>query len=79
MRMGTVWINDFNVYFPHAPWGGYKQSGIGHELGKLGLDEYTETKHIFHNLAPAAINWFQVKIVGGIMKNGFKYESRTYV
>lgn len=59
MRMGTVWINDFNLYFPHAPWGGYKQSGIGRELGKAGLEEYTETKHIFHNLKPEAINWFQ--------------------
>lgn len=58
MRMGTVWINDFNVYFPHAPWGGYKQSGIGHELGKLGLAEYTQTKHILHNLKPEVMNWF---------------------
>ncbi|SET52991.1 betaine-aldehyde dehydrogenase [Salinibacillus kushneri] len=58
MRMGTVWINDFNLYFPHAPWGGFKQSGIGRELGKPGLEEYQETKHIFHNLAPEPINWF---------------------
>lgn len=58
MRMGTVWINDFNLYFPHAPWGGYKQSGIGRELGKLGIEEYTETKHIFQNLKPEPINWF---------------------
>ncbi|MDV2581547.1 betaine-aldehyde dehydrogenase [Alkalibacillus haloalkaliphilus] len=58
MRMGTVWINEFNVYFPHAPWGGFKQSGIGRELGKLGLEEYTETKHILHNMNPEPINWF---------------------
>ncbi|WP_270179794.1 betaine-aldehyde dehydrogenase [Alkalihalobacillus sp. CinArs1] len=58
MRMGTVWINEFNLYFPHAPWGGFKQSGIGRELGKLGLEEYTETKHIFQNLKPETINWF---------------------
>lgn len=58
MRMGTVWINEFNLYFPHAPWGGYKQSGIGRELGKLGIEEYTETKHIFQNLKPEPINWF---------------------
>ncbi len=58
MRMGTVWINDFNLYFPHAPWGGFKQSGIGRELGKSGLEEYTETKHIFQNLKPEPINWF---------------------
>lgn len=58
LRMGTVWINDFNLYFPHAPWGGFKQSGIGRELGKIGLEEYTETKHIFQNLKPKPINWF---------------------
>ncbi|SFE04447.1 aldehyde dehydrogenase (acceptor) [Lentibacillus persicus] len=58
MRMGTVWINDVNLYFPQAPWGGYKQSGIGRELGKTGLEEYQETKHIFQNLKPESVNWF---------------------
>ena len=58
MRMGTVWINEFNVYFPHAPWGGFKQSGFGRELGRQGLEEYTETKHIFRNIKPEAMNWF---------------------
>ncbi|MFD2762047.1 betaine-aldehyde dehydrogenase [Lentibacillus juripiscarius] len=58
MRMGTVWINDVNLYFPHAPWGGYKQSGVGRELGKTGLEEYQETKHIFQNLKPEPVNWF---------------------
>ncbi|SFB28824.1 betaine-aldehyde dehydrogenase [Lentibacillus halodurans] len=58
MRMGTVWINEFNLYFPHAPWGGFKQSGIGRELGKPGLEEYQETKHIFQNLNPEPLNWF---------------------
>src|SRR5699024_6814465 len=50
MRMGTVWINDVNNYFPQAPCGGYKQSGFGRELGKTGLKEYQEQKHIFTNL-----------------------------
>ncbi|GGK02216.1 betaine aldehyde dehydrogenase [Lentibacillus kapialis] len=58
MRMGTVWINDVNLYFPQAPWGGYKQSGIGRELGKTGLEEYQETKHIFQNLKPEPVKWF---------------------
>ncbi|RYG72034.1 betaine-aldehyde dehydrogenase [Lentibacillus lipolyticus] len=58
MRMGTVWINDVNLYFPQAPWGGFKQSGIGRELGKTGLEEYQETKHIFQNLKPEPLNWF---------------------
>ncbi|WP_437181948.1 betaine-aldehyde dehydrogenase [Salirhabdus salicampi] len=59
LRMGTVWINDFHPYFAQAPWGGYKQSGIGRELGKPGLEEYTETKHIFTNLDPQPVHWFK--------------------
>ncbi|MBI9109575.1 betaine-aldehyde dehydrogenase [Maridesulfovibrio ferrireducens] len=58
LRFGTVWINDFNVYFVQAPWGGYKQSGMGRELGHIGLEEYTEVKHIFRNHAPEPFNWF---------------------
>ncbi|SDJ05015.1 betaine-aldehyde dehydrogenase [Alteribacillus bidgolensis] len=58
LRMGTVWINDFHPYFAQAPWGGYKSSGIGRELGKQGLEEYTEVKHVFENTAPQPINWF---------------------
>ncbi|WP_221564639.1 betaine-aldehyde dehydrogenase [Alkalihalobacillus sp. TS-13] len=59
LRLGTVWINDFHPYFAQAPWGGYKQSGIGRELGKQGLEEYTEVKHIFENHNPEPINWFK--------------------
>ncbi len=61
MRMGTVWINDFNIYFAQAPWGGYKQSGIGRELGQMGLEEYTEVKHVYQNHATEAANWFGAK------------------
>jgi len=58
LRMGTVWINDYHPYVPQAEWGGYKQSGIGRELGRAGLDEYRETKHIWHNVRPAPQRWF---------------------
>lgn len=60
LRFGTVWINDFNVYFVQAPWGGYRQSGLGRELGRMGLEEYTEVKHIYQNHATQPINWFGV-------------------
>lgn len=60
LRFGTVWVNDFNVYFTQAPWGGYKQSGLGRELGRMGLDEYTEVKHVFQNHQPKPVNWFGV-------------------
>ena len=58
LRMGTVWINDYHPYVPQAEWGGYKQSGIGRELGSAGLDEYRETKHVWHNVRPAVQGWF---------------------
>ncbi|HAC5789030.1 TPA_asm: aldehyde dehydrogenase family protein, partial [Listeria monocytogenes] len=58
LKMGTVWINDFHPYFAQAPWGGYKQSGIGRELGKEGLEEYLTSKHILTNLNPEPVNWF---------------------
>jgi alcohol dehydrogenase class IV len=46
IRTGTMWINDFHVFNDHAPFGGYKQSGVGRELGMWGLEEYTEVKHV---------------------------------
>lgn len=58
LRMGTVWINDYHPYVPQAEWGGYKQSGVGRELGLAGLDEYRETKHIWHHIDPAPQHWF---------------------
>jgi betaine-aldehyde dehydrogenase len=60
LRFGTVWVNDFNVYFAQAPWGGYKQSGIGRELGRAGLDEYLEIKHLYRNHRPEPLGWFGV-------------------
>jgi betaine-aldehyde dehydrogenase len=58
LRAGTVWINDYNAYVPQAEWGGFKQSGIGRELGPTGLDEYREAKHIWQNTAPGPTGWF---------------------
>ena len=58
LKLGTVWINDFHPYFAQAPWGGYKQSGIGRELGKEGLEEYLTSKHILTNTNPEPVNFF---------------------
>jgi betaine-aldehyde dehydrogenase len=58
LRHGTIWINDYNRYVPQAEWGGFKQSGIGRELGPTGLDEYREAKHIWQNTAPGPSGWF---------------------
>ena len=46
LRTGTVWINDWHLINALAPFGGYRQSGLGRELGSYGLLEYTEVKHI---------------------------------
>lgn len=46
LRAGTVWINEWHLISEKAPFGGYKQSGIGREFGLEGLKEYTETKHL---------------------------------
>ncbi len=46
LRAGTVWINEWHLISERAPFGGYKQSGIGREFGLEGLKEYTEAKHI---------------------------------
>ncbi len=46
LRAGTVWINEWHLLNEWAPFGGYKQSGIGREFGIDGLKEYTEAKHI---------------------------------
>ena len=58
LRHGTIWINDYHPYLPQAEWGGFKQSGIGRELGPTGLDEYREAKHIYQNTAPGPSRWF---------------------
>ncbi|MBM4395540.1 MAG: aldehyde dehydrogenase family protein [Deltaproteobacteria bacterium] len=50
LRTGTVWINDYHLLNALAPFGGYKQSGVGRELGPHGLLEYTQVKHIHVDL-----------------------------
>ena len=50
LRAGTVWINCHNVFDAAAPFGGYKRSGYGRELGRHGLDLYTQTKNVIVNL-----------------------------
>jgi betaine-aldehyde dehydrogenase len=64
LRCGTVWVNTYGGFYNEAPFGGYKQSGIGRELGKDGLSEFTETKHINIDLSlqgrSLVTNWFSV-------------------
>jgi aldehyde dehydrogenase (NAD+) len=50
VRAGTVWINCCNVLDTRAPFGGFKQSGIGRELGEYGLQQYTAVKSVIAKL-----------------------------
>jgi betaine-aldehyde dehydrogenase len=58
LRAGIVWVNHMQPTYVEAPWGGYKQSGFGRELGPWGLEEYLETKQVFVNLDEAPIGWY---------------------
>ena len=57
-RAGIVWINCSQPTFTEAPWGGYKQSGIGRELGRWGLDNYLETKQITRLVSNDPWGWY---------------------
>ena len=50
LKAGTVWINCYNVFDAASPFGGYKQSGFGREMGKAALELYTQTKSVWVNL-----------------------------
>ena len=50
VRAGTVWVNCYNVMDTRAPFGGFKQSGIGCELGEYGLQQYTQVKAVIAKL-----------------------------
>jgi len=58
MRAGIIWVNHMQPTYVEAPWGGYKQSGFGRELGPWGLEEYLETKQVYVNLDEAPIAWY---------------------
>ncbi len=58
LRAGVVWVNHMQPTYVEAPWGGYKQSGFGRELGPWGLEDYLETKQVHINLNEAPIGWY---------------------
>ncbi len=58
VRAGIVWVNHMQPTYVEAPWGGYKQSGFGKELGPWGIEEYLETKQVHINLSEQPIGWY---------------------
>ena len=64
LRAGTVWINTWHVLRPDAPFGGYKQSGLGRENCYHALLNYSEVKHICQDLTPGADDKFFNSLIG---------------
>ena len=58
LRAGIVWVNHMQPTYVEAPWGGFKQSGFGRELGPWGIEEYLETKQVHINLNEQPIGWY---------------------
>jgi aldehyde dehydrogenase (NAD+) len=53
LKAGTVWVNSYNMLHHQVPFGGYKESGIGRELGEAALANYTQTKSVSIRLGDA--------------------------
>lgn len=58
LRAGITWINTYHPTYNEMPWGGYKQSGTGRELGLYGIQAYLETKQVNVNLDEAPLGWY---------------------
>ena len=58
INAGVVWINTFNMFNAASPFGGYKQSGYGREMGKHALEMYTQVKSVWVDLSGKPIGWF---------------------
>ena len=57
LRTGVVWVNHSQPAPVEGPWGGFKQSGLGRELGRWGADAYLETKQVYLNTEDTPIGW----------------------
>jgi acyl-CoA reductase-like NAD-dependent aldehyde dehydrogenase len=58
IRAGTVWINTFNMFNAASPFGGFKQSGYGREMGRHALELYTQVKSVWVDLSGKPISWY---------------------
>jgi aldehyde dehydrogenase (NAD+) len=65
MRTGTVWVNDYHLIDPQRPFGGYKQSGIGRELGTEGFRAYQQVKHVHTNPGGTRDNYIHFAALSG--------------
>jgi acyl-CoA reductase-like NAD-dependent aldehyde dehydrogenase len=58
VKAGVVWINTYNMMNAASPFGGYKQSGYGREMGRHALELYTQVKSVWVDLSDKPIGWF---------------------
>ena len=58
LEAGSIWVNHFSAYPSEAPFGGFKESGTGHDLGLESLWEYLETKNVHVNIGTERFDWY---------------------
>lgn len=59
IEAGTVWVNNYMSGYPEISFGGFKQSGLGRELGRFSIDEFTELKSVLMHVGPANSKWVE--------------------
>lgn len=74
IKAGTVWINDYHVLTTSAPYGGYRQSGLGKELGLAGCLEYVQSKHVWVDQGRALKSKVWAPVLGLDRIFGITYE-----
>ncbi len=80
VRTGTMWINNYHIFADYCPFGGYKQSGVGRELGMPGLHEYTQIKRIHVNSMADPRTNMTFQLMSDYKKvDGFAYACPTQV
>jgi alcohol dehydrogenase class IV len=80
VRTGTMWINNYHAFADYCPFGGYKQSGVGRELGMAGLHEYTLVKRVHVNAMADAKTNMTFQLMSDYKKmDGFGYNCPTNV
>ena len=59
LEAGSIWVNHFGTYPSEAPFGGYKESGTGHDLGIESMQEYMETKNVHVHIGEKFDDWYE--------------------
>jgi len=80
IKTGTMWVNNYHAFGDFCPFGGYKQSGVGRELGHAGLAEYTQIKRVHVAASADHTSNFTMKLFSDNPRIGFvQYITPTLV